>query len=81
MMSVLFKTGNQCMHHVSHQLSKIGQRVGVNVVFSAPNKLSKVCRLTCPIKKEKETNLPHQTLEPVRQQRGQKYVGANWLVS
>lgn len=55
------------MHHVSHQLSKIGQRGGVNVVFSAPNKLSEVCRLTCPIKKkEKEANLPRETLELVR---------------
>ena len=32
------------LHRVSHGLKKIGKRVDVTVVFSAPNKLSKLCR-------------------------------------
>lgn len=33
------------MHKVGHNLKKIGMRAGVDVVFSAPNKLSKLCML------------------------------------
>lgn len=32
------------IHGVSHKLKKVAARVGVNVVFSAPNKLSGLCR-------------------------------------
>lgn len=33
------------LHRVSHNVNKMAQRYGVNVVFSAPEKLSKVCPL------------------------------------
>ncbi|XP_049528721.1 LOW QUALITY PROTEIN: uncharacterized protein LOC125947615 [Dermacentor silvarum] len=32
------------IHDVSHKLKRVGQRAGVAVVFSAPEKLSKLCR-------------------------------------
>lgn len=35
------------MHQVTHRLKKVGQRMGVRVVSSAPHKLSQLARLTC----------------------------------
>lgn len=32
------------LHTISHRLKRIGQKAGVRVVFSAPDKLSKLCR-------------------------------------
>lgn len=40
-------------HKLSHNLKKIGQRVGVNVVFSAPNKLSQLSKRSNPVRKKK----------------------------
>lgn len=32
-------------HKISHNLKKVGARPGVRVVFSAPNKLGRLCRV------------------------------------
>ncbi|XP_064478468.1 uncharacterized protein LOC135391876 [Ornithodoros turicata] len=36
------------MHGVSHNLNKVGERVGVSVVFTAPYKLLRLCKDTVP---------------------------------
>lgn len=36
------------MHRLSHHLKKVAQRTDYTVVFSAPNKLLKLCRLSDP---------------------------------
>lgn len=36
------------VHTVSHNLKKVAQRYDMNVVFSAPHKLSKLCKMTGP---------------------------------
>lgn len=33
------------VHKVSHGLKKIGQKAGIRTVFSAPNKIGKVCKV------------------------------------
>ncbi|XP_065304288.1 uncharacterized protein [Dermacentor albipictus] len=40
-------------HKVSHNLKKVGQRSGVNVVFTAPNKLLRLSVMSCPMRKPK----------------------------
>uniref|UniRef100_A0A224Z1C0 Tick transposon n=1 Tax=Rhipicephalus zambeziensis TaxID=60191 RepID=A0A224Z1C0_9ACAR len=35
------------MHQITHRLKKVGQRMGVRVVSSAPRKLSQLAKLTC----------------------------------
>ena len=42
------------IHGVAHNLKKIGNKAGVRVVMSAPEKLSKLCSETCPVQKEKK---------------------------
>lgn len=40
------------LHGVAHRLKKIGQRAGVRVVMSAPLKLARLCKETCPVRQE-----------------------------
>ena len=40
------------LHTISHNLKKIAQRANVRVAFSAPDKLSKICRITDPNRKK-----------------------------
>lgn len=50
------------MHSVSHRLKKIGQRLNVKVVFSAPDKLSQLTNRTCPVKSmRKRCMVRHRT--------------------
>lgn len=50
------------IHQTSHNLKKIGKHVGVDVVFSAPLKLSILCKKTnpCNIKEKKSCKIQHQ---------------------
>lgn len=41
------------LHKISHNLKKVGQRSGVKVVFTAPNKLLALSRLSCPTRARK----------------------------
>uniref|UniRef100_A0A6B0V920 Putative tick transposon n=1 Tax=Ixodes ricinus TaxID=34613 RepID=A0A6B0V920_IXORI len=41
------------VHKISHNLKKVGQRSGVKVLFTAPNKLLALCRLSCPTRAQK----------------------------
>lgn len=41
------------LHGISHNVEKVGSRVGVEVVFSAPNKLAGFCRKSCALKNTK----------------------------
>lgn len=49
------------LHKISHNLKKVGRRVGVDVVFSAPEKLSGLCRKvnSCPKEKQGCTKKHH----------------------
>lgn len=38
------------IHNVSHNLKKVAQRANIRVVFSAPDKLDRLCKLTNPKK-------------------------------
>lgn len=50
------------MHTVSHRLKKIGQRLNVKVVFSAPDKLAQLANRTCPVKRRgKQCVVKHRT--------------------
>ncbi|XP_049271280.1 uncharacterized protein LOC119391559 [Rhipicephalus sanguineus] len=44
-----------CVHQVSQNIKKIAERADVKVVFSAPQKLAKVCKMTNPNRKDKKT--------------------------
>ncbi|KAH8009859.1 hypothetical protein HPB51_020544 [Rhipicephalus microplus] len=49
------------IHRVSHNLKKIAEQVDVKVVFSAPLKLSRLCKLTNPfLRKAPACNVNHQ---------------------
>lgn len=49
------------MRHLSHGLKQIGAPTNVRVVFSAPKKLSNLCKATCPEKKrEKSCTINHK---------------------
>lgn len=41
------------IHNVSHALKKIGQKVKVDVLFSAPQKLMSICKATDPLTKRR----------------------------
>ena len=58
------------VHGLSHGLKKIGNKYGVNVVFSAPAKLSKVCNM---VSKRKEDTSESRQSECVVHHRN-KYV-------
>lgn len=42
------------MHQITHRLKKVGQRMGVRVVSSAPHKLSQLARLTCAARHKRQ---------------------------
>lgn len=49
------------VHRVSHNLKKIAEQVDVKVVFSAPLKLSRLCKMTNPfLRKAPACNVNHQ---------------------
>lgn len=52
------------IHQTSHYLKKMGKRLGVGVVFSAPLKLSVLCKKTNPCKSEEKKlcSIRHQNL-------------------
>lgn len=50
------------VHTVSHNLKKVAQKADVRVVFTAPNKLNKLCKLTKPYSSVKQLcGIKHQT--------------------
>lgn len=46
-------------HQVSHRLKKVGDRCGVRVVFSAPEKLGRMCRLVNESQKKPACKIKH----------------------
>ncbi|CAN7984562.1 unnamed protein product, partial [Ixodes hexagonus] len=51
------------LHGISHNLKKVGSRVGVEVVFSAPNKLAGLCRkVNSEVENKTVSNKKHQNL-------------------
>lgn len=54
------------MHRVSHNLKRIGGRVGLKDVVSAPDKLSRLCSQTCLVRKAKNKCLVNHQNHYVR---------------
>lgn len=51
------------IHQLSHNLKRIAMRTGGNVAFSAPDKLSKLCRkINCGPKKKSDCRTRHGTM-------------------
>lgn len=49
-------------HQLSHKIKKLGQRMGVKVVFSAPYKLSQLAKMTCVNNRPKQAcTVRHKT--------------------